>query len=207
MTTLNGRSIITCSDARSSVEPKKTSLLSFRFKIMAMEGERSLFISGEFHLTVSVSQLENNTWESGPWVPAVKNRRRAISLVIDIPERNGMDIRDVMPLNRPYCAPFSDLVIWVSVGSIQILRGDLLTIDFPVKSTNTTGSHSVKNQLIKLNNLCRKMFGRLCEINAIFETLKWKWNEKKTTPKQPKAPFKSEQCIADGSSYLICVYK
>lgn len=156
MTTLNGRSIITCSDARSSVEPKKTSLLSFRFKIMAMEGERSLFISGEFHLTVSVSQLENNTWESGPLVPAVKNRRRAISLVIDIPERKGMDIRDVMPLNRPYCAPFSDLVIWVSVGSIQILRGDLLTIDFPVKSTNTTGSHSVKKSINKVKQFMSK---------------------------------------------------
>lgn len=76
----------------------------------------------------------------------MKNRRRAISLVIDIPERNGMDIRDVIPLNRPYCAPFSDLVIWVSVGSIHILRGDLLTTDFPVKSTNTTGSHSVKKK-------------------------------------------------------------
>lgn len=186
MTTLNGRSIITCSDARSSVEPKKTSLLSFRFKIMAMEGERSLFISGEFHLTVSVSQLENNTWESGPWVPAVKNRRRAISLVIDIPERKGMDIRDVMPLNRPYCAPFSDLVIWVSVGSIQILRGDLLTIDFPVKSTNTTGSHSAKNKKIKSINLCLKMFGRLWWNYRNFWNLEMKYCQK--TQNNPRTP-------------------
>lgn len=54
MIILNGRSIIICFDVWFLVEFKKISLLSFWFKIMVMEGERFLFILGEFYLIVLV---------------------------------------------------------------------------------------------------------------------------------------------------------